>query len=128
MRHVTYEGTTGNRVKRAREAKGWTQERLAREANADRSQINQIEKDKRGLGQDVAERLARALGVEITDLLPPKDERVTLSQVDRRLRELEGAELVTREDLERSLDALRAAIAAQASQGSRPANAEGEPR
>lgn len=125
----TLTGTPGNRVRQAREAAGLTQDEVAAIAPIDRSALSNIERGKRGLGADVAERLARVLGVRLEDLLPPPAEVPTVDQLHRRLLALEAqvASLPTREDLERGLAALQAAIAAQASQGTRQASEGAKP-
>ena len=60
----------GERVKAAREAKGWTQTQLAVKAEVRQATISAIETGKsKGVDFDVLERLARSLGVEPGELL-----------------------------------------------------------
>jgi transcriptional regulator with XRE-family HTH domain len=53
------------RVKELREAKGWTQERLANEADVSRITVIRIESDdNKRIDYEVLEKLANALGVD----------------------------------------------------------------
>jgi len=57
-------------IRRLREEKGWTQENLAARAKVTQGYIAQLEAGtRRRLSLEVADRLARALGVGIADLL-----------------------------------------------------------
>lgn len=58
----------GERVKLLRIDKGWSQEKLALEANLDRTYIPSIEKGVRNVSIIVIEKLAQALKVDIKDL------------------------------------------------------------
>jgi transcriptional regulator with XRE-family HTH domain len=58
----------GRRVRALRTAKAWSQERLAEEADMDRSYIAGIEVGARNPSVRALERLARALSVRISDL------------------------------------------------------------
>jgi transcriptional regulator with XRE-family HTH domain len=60
----------GREVKRLREAKGWSQTRLAAEADMSVSGISMIENGHRNLSTTTLARLAEALGVEVVDLFP----------------------------------------------------------
>jgi transcriptional regulator with XRE-family HTH domain len=60
----------GREVKRLREAKGWSQTRLAAEAGMSVSGISMIENGHRNLSTTTLARLAEALGVEVVDLFP----------------------------------------------------------
>lgn len=60
----------GHAVRRARDAKGLSQEALAADADVDRSTIARIEAGGFNASLRVAVRLARALGVRARDLLP----------------------------------------------------------
>lgn len=55
----------GLKVKRLRVEKGWSQEKLALNAELDRTYIPSIEKGERNVSIMVIEKLAIALGVEI---------------------------------------------------------------
>jgi transcriptional regulator with XRE-family HTH domain len=63
-------GQTGQEVKRLREARGWTQAKLAVEAGMAPSAVNQIENGKRSPSASSLNKLAEALGVEVADLFP----------------------------------------------------------
>ena len=57
-------------IKRLREEKGWTQEKLAARAKVTQGYIAHLEAGNRQrLSLEVADRLARALGVGVADLL-----------------------------------------------------------
>jgi transcriptional regulator with XRE-family HTH domain len=60
----------GREVKRLREAKGWSQTKLAVEADMSVSGISMIENGHRNLSTMTLAKLARALGVEVRDLFP----------------------------------------------------------
>ncbi len=60
----------GRQVRRLREAKGWSQTRLAVEANMSVSGISMIENGHRNLSTVTLAKLAEALGVEVRDLFP----------------------------------------------------------
>ena len=59
----------GRNVRRLREAKGWSQERLAERADMDRSYITGIEVGARNPSLKALERLAAALSVQLGDLV-----------------------------------------------------------
>jgi transcriptional regulator with XRE-family HTH domain len=52
-----------------RGVRGWTQEKLAKEANVNRAVIADVERQARNVSLSVLERLARALGVALPQLL-----------------------------------------------------------
>jgi transcriptional regulator with XRE-family HTH domain len=58
----------GARVRRLREAKSWTQEALAERADLDRSYIAGIEAGLRNPSVKAAAKLARGLGVSLSEL------------------------------------------------------------
>ena len=58
----------GRRVRALRDAKGWSQERLAERADMDRSYIAGIEVGTRNPSVKALERLAAALSVRISEL------------------------------------------------------------
>jgi transcriptional regulator with XRE-family HTH domain len=58
-----------NRVREAREAKGWNRERLAVEAEVSFGTISNIERGDMPRLQ-VAQRIARALGQSVSELFP----------------------------------------------------------
>lgn len=59
----------GNKVKTLRLEKGWTQEELARRADLHRTYIGSIERYERNVSLLNIERIAKALSVNIKDLL-----------------------------------------------------------
>ena len=56
-------------VRKCRSKKGWSQEDLAGEVEIDRTYISGIENGKRNPTADVLDRLAKALGVSVADLV-----------------------------------------------------------
>lgn len=60
----------GQRVRRARLARGWTQEGLAEEASLDRTYIGGIERGERNLALFTINKLALALGESAVGFLP----------------------------------------------------------
>jgi len=61
-------GAFARAVRAARIARGWTQERLAREAGVTTGSVKNIEMGRQGAGLSVALRLARALGLSLDSL------------------------------------------------------------
>ena len=61
--------TFGEKVKSLRLEKGWSQEKLALTADLDRTYIPGIEKGDRNVSITVIEKIAKALEVEIIELL-----------------------------------------------------------
>ena len=59
----------GAKVKHLRTEKGWSQEKLALTADLDRTYIPSIEAGKRNVSITVIEKIAKALDVEIFELL-----------------------------------------------------------
>ena len=58
----------GQNVRKLREAKGLTQEKLAERADLDRTYLSDIERGARNPGVKNVARLARALGTTVSDL------------------------------------------------------------
>ena len=56
-------------LRKARQAKGLSQEELAHRAGIDRTYISSLERSVYAAGIDVVDSLAKALGVEASDLL-----------------------------------------------------------
>lgn len=56
-------------LRKLRRARGLSQEELAHRADIDRTYISSLERSVYAAGIDVVERLARALDVEVADLL-----------------------------------------------------------
>lgn len=60
----------GNKIRELRKKKNLTQEELAYNAELDYSYINQIENGKRNPSIEAVERIAKALGAKVKDLIP----------------------------------------------------------
>jgi len=58
----------GQNVKRVREQKGWSQDRLSEETGLHRTYISGIERGVRNPTIEIVQQLSTALGVEIQDL------------------------------------------------------------
>jgi len=63
--------------------------RLARDSDVPRESVSKILGYKRGIGEEVAAKLAGALNLDSAALLPPATEVVSLASLDRRLQSLE---------------------------------------
>lgn len=61
----------GANIRRLREAKGISQERLAELANLHRTYVSQLERCVTNISIDRLERLAQVLGVDVAELLQP---------------------------------------------------------
>jgi transcriptional regulator with XRE-family HTH domain len=59
----------GDRVKKLRKARGWSQEELGDRAKLHRTYIGSIERNERNISLLNIERIAKALKVQIKDLL-----------------------------------------------------------
>ena len=68
----------GNRIRGSRLEKGWTQERLAAEAEISVQQLRALEKGQRNLGVDHLGRMSDAMGVSSDFLLKGCSENSTL--------------------------------------------------
>jgi transcriptional regulator with XRE-family HTH domain len=66
----------GQEIRRLREAKGWSQPKLAVEAGVAVSGVSQIENGRRNPNSSTLAKLARAFGVEIADLFPKGQPRL----------------------------------------------------
>lgn len=67
-------------VRKHREAKGLSQEALAAAAEIHRTHVGLLERGERGASIDVAERLARALGVPLSKLVAETEKRRAASR------------------------------------------------
>jgi transcriptional regulator with XRE-family HTH domain len=103
----------GREVKRLREARGWSQTRLAAEAGMSVSGVSMIESGHRNLTTTTLAKLAGALGVEVRDLFPlgqaPLPDPPGTSEAEERLAkvpEVLGDYIMSRmEDYEAELEA-----------------------
>ncbi len=59
-------------VRRIRLAKGWSQEGLADRAGLHRTYIGCVERNEKNISIESMERLAKALGVDLRELLDPE--------------------------------------------------------
>ena len=59
----------GFNIRKIREEKGLTQEKLAAVADLHRAYIGQIERGEKNIGLKNLEKIAKALGVDVKDLL-----------------------------------------------------------
>jgi transcriptional regulator with XRE-family HTH domain len=57
--------TVGERIKEVREAKGWTQERLATESDVSKSFLSEVEKHGKNISLDLLLKVATALGASV---------------------------------------------------------------
>ena len=57
--------TVGDRIKEVREANGWTQERLAAEADISKSFLSEVEKHGKNISLDLLLKVATALGASV---------------------------------------------------------------
>jgi transcriptional regulator with XRE-family HTH domain len=59
----------GRRIKELRQEKGWSQQLLADHAELERAHLSRLEEGRREAGLRVLERIARALDVDVEDLV-----------------------------------------------------------
>ena len=62
-------GQFGNKVKKLRKTKGWTQEELAKQTGLHRTYIGSIERIERNVSLINVDKIAKALGVNVKNLL-----------------------------------------------------------
>ena len=60
---------TGARIRKLRKNKGWSQEKLALEANLHRAYIGQIERGEKNIGLKNLEKIAKTLRIKPFELL-----------------------------------------------------------
>lgn len=60
--------TVGERIKHVREARGWTQDRLAQEAKISRGFLSEVEKHGKNISLDLLLRIATSLGASVAYL------------------------------------------------------------
>lgn len=61
----------GHKIRALRRAKGWSQQLLADHAELERAHLSRLEQGRREAGLRALERIARALNVEVEDLVRP---------------------------------------------------------
>ena len=60
---------TGARIRGLRKKKGWSQEKLALEANLHRAYIGQIERGEKNIGLKNLEKIAKTLGLKLKNII-----------------------------------------------------------
>ena len=68
--------TVGDRIKKVREAKGWTQERLADESKVSRGFLSEVENRGKNISLDLLLRIANALGASVGYLATGEGEKL----------------------------------------------------
>ena len=68
--------TVGDRIKKVREAKGWTQEKLADESKVSRGFLSEVEKRGKNISLDLLRRIANALGASVGYLATGEGEQL----------------------------------------------------
>jgi transcriptional regulator with XRE-family HTH domain len=68
--------TVGERIRKVREAKGWTQEKLADESKVSRGFLSEVEKHGKNISLDLLLRIANALGASIGYLATGEGEQL----------------------------------------------------
>ena len=68
--------TVGERIKKVREAKGWTQEKLADESKVSRGFLSEVEKRGKNISLDLLLRIANALGASVGYLATGEGEQL----------------------------------------------------
>jgi len=68
--------TVGDRIKKVREAKGWTQEKLADESKVSRGFLSEVEKRGKNISLDLLLRIANALGASVGYLATGEGEQL----------------------------------------------------
>jgi transcriptional regulator with XRE-family HTH domain len=99
----------GREIKRLREERSWTQAQLAVYAESSQPTVNQVESGKRNPSTRTLEKLARALGVEVSVLFPKAQSALPLEDADGR-RALEEARAEAREETLRAMEEQDAAL------------------
>jgi transcriptional regulator with XRE-family HTH domain len=74
----------GQEIRRAREAKGWSQAKLAAAADMAVSGVSQIETGARNPSAATLAKIANALGVEVADLFPKGQSPLPFESAERR--------------------------------------------
>jgi transcriptional regulator with XRE-family HTH domain len=76
------------RLRGLREARNLTRAQLADMASVGLSHLGRLERGKASPGVDLLDRLAKSLGVTVTDLLPPAETQETLPELLERAKQL----------------------------------------
>lgn len=75
----------GNQIKRVREAKGFSQKKVALALGMDQSQYSKIEKGKTDPTTSTLEKIALAIGVDVADFFVSGDHTRTVESYDKSL-------------------------------------------
>jgi transcriptional regulator with XRE-family HTH domain len=75
----------GNKIKKVREAKGFSQRQIAKELGMDPSQYSKIENGKTDPTTSTLEKIAKALNIEISDLFASDDIFKDINSADKTL-------------------------------------------
>src|SRR3954453_14797878 len=78
----------GERLRELRNQGGFTQEQLAEKAQGTPSYVGRLERGGAAPGIDLVERLAKALGVKVADLLPEEENPKTVAVMKEQARAL----------------------------------------
>jgi len=95
----------GERVRRLRKLRGWTQAVLAEKAGMERTDVIKLEKGRLALGPDRLARMAGALGVSVLELQPEAEPDQLGLDLLGRLEALEAAFEKDKQSRERGLRA-----------------------
>lgn len=95
IRHAEIVHFFAERLKEVRRSRNMTQAELARKAHLPSSYISDLEKAKTAPGIDLVDRLAKALEISITDLLPGATPSETSADLREQVRRLLGDVLQT---------------------------------
>jgi transcriptional regulator with XRE-family HTH domain len=77
-----------SRLREIRQSQGKTQAELARQASVALSHLSKLESGDAAPGLDLLDRLAKALGTTVPQLLPPATDPAALSEMRERTRQL----------------------------------------
>src|SRR3954466_13064735 len=78
IEHAAIVRRFGERLRELRTQGGFTQEQLAEKAQVTASYVGRLERGGAAPGIDLVERLAKALGVKVADLLPQEENPKTV--------------------------------------------------
>ena len=104
----------GRQVKRLREERGWSQAKLAVEADMSVSGVSMIENGQRNLTTATLGKLARAFGVEVADLFPKAQSPLPLEGSGQREASFEEVVGSSPEERQERAEALARAIGSMA--------------
>jgi transcriptional regulator with XRE-family HTH domain len=88
IEHAAVVRRFGERLRQLRTQAGFTQEQLAEKAQVTSSYVGRLERGGAAPGIDLVERLAKALGVKVADLLPEEEDPQTMDVLREQARAL----------------------------------------